>query len=692
MFLTQPYYSYLYEYTESLKELVKNSEIKCNYKCYDKTQNNFIFFNCFDLKSTITSNEFILKEIKYEGNLKFDFNKVTNEVYIRKVPYITINNNIVLPFFTNDIAQIIVDKLNNYIPSEEIKITFSNQLIPLVEDEKTIQIIPNIINTQNHCILTSIIANIQKEKTKILTDTKRYKEHQERINHGKEIALAKKRKILGLDPQDYISPEEFKSALLKKLKTIWINKINNIKRHLEANIQKYKKAMQNGNAEDFRYIMETIISYNRNCEFNEKEIEYYLKTTKNVPSIIKEMIELRNYFKQKEKKLLKNLDSEIIDKATNYILDFDLEFVLPALEETKKDLADIKKQSYEAQAFYNGFAIMCNNFFEYYYKYPNSPAYKKYYEKYQEIWNFEGNIYDIAYEICRNKLLILPLEYIVQIKNLKKQLNLCKKLLFNSKLPTLQFYKNSVLWGSIMQLPYWLRIYGDPIISNETIGHEIFGLFMIKPQINNINFNNIVKFIDGNLFRSQKIENKIVTNEKEMSFYHRLIVTIPKTLSYNNIEKLIDFAHKYSEKINFVCENIDVVITVKKILLKKALNAFYSGKKYFKDWCLINIDSNYYETFLANTPNNKNLWHQYDFSSDYPYRRKEIMSFDKKLELAILYSQNGNNSIDYQLLEALIFGDYTSVNTFIEDINVFNNIIEKHSEKWKKELTISKRK
>ena len=173
MLISNPYYSLIDEYIESVNKLVNNN-FNCEYKCYEKEKNNYIFYNCFDLKSTIKLNSnLLLKEIKYNGTLSFTYNKKTNEVYVISVPYILCNNT-KIPIFTSDIAKIIVEKLNKYTSSKNIKLTFKDPLAILAEDKNISIIIPTISDTNNHKLLIDVLNIIKSEKQKIVNDTIRF--------------------------------------------------------------------------------------------------------------------------------------------------------------------------------------------------------------------------------------------------------------------------------------------------------------------------------------------------------------------------------------------------------------------------------------------------------------------------------------------------------------------------------------
>jgi len=110
-------------------------------KTYDKNIDDIVIYKCFNIKSYVkTESNFIISEIKYSGYLEFTYNKATNEVYVSSLPYI-FDGKIEVPVFTNDIAQIIVDKVKSYVPKEDIKLTFFNPVGVFAIDDNVKEII-----------------------------------------------------------------------------------------------------------------------------------------------------------------------------------------------------------------------------------------------------------------------------------------------------------------------------------------------------------------------------------------------------------------------------------------------------------------------------------------------------------------------------------------------------------------------
>ena len=260
MLITNPNYYLTQLYTNEFnKMLLDGSIFSCEYKCYDKDNDFFVFFQCFDLKTDVKlSSNILFDSISYEGDLKYDFHKSTNEVYIREVPKIKCQNG-KIAVFTSDLVNIIIDKIKKY-SDEDIIIRFDNKIPLMAIDDNAVKIIPSIANTLQYKRLKIISDGIHKEEESIAKKVKQYKVQKDREDRKKEIAIAKKRKILGIDPNDFISIEDFNAQLEEKLKIIWNKKLLNIERHLKSNIDAYKKIiMDNKDIYNFRYCIRFVL-------------------------------------------------------------------------------------------------------------------------------------------------------------------------------------------------------------------------------------------------------------------------------------------------------------------------------------------------------------------------------------------------------------------------------------------------
>lgn len=218
----------------------------------------------------------------------------------------------------------------------------------------------------------------------------------------------------------------------------------------------------------------------------------------------------------------------------------------------------------------------------------------------------------------------------------------------------LNFQSNHDSWNSILQFPYWLRL-----------GRDI-DLDHIRVFTRN----------NGQEFGSTKVERqaylqKIMQGEMNYSSCHRLMVTIPKSLCFESVIKIIDYAHKNSHKTLFVCETPAVAVMIKEILVDRSLHAYkqvsavnYNSKDYFYrerylNECFISVDPEYYSNFMLDTPTNKVFWHRYDYTGNYKFRKKEPASLDYVIDRAI--EQNTHDGvIDYERINKQLLGSYSS--------------------------------
>ncbi len=689
MVLTNPYYALLDTYNGNINKLFQ-SNVSSKYNITAEEKNNLLNCNCFNLVSTCQlESGVLLKEIRYVGTLTFSFDYIANEVYVSKIPYVLFMNT-KIPVFTSDIAKIIKDILIKY-GIRDFRISFKDQLLPLAIDTKVEDIIPSIKDTTNYRLVMLILNKLVQEKKQIMKNTKHFQDQQRRLEESRERALTQKRKIKGLDPQDFVSLTEFQKELNQKLISIWQNKIKNIKRHLQINRRKYLTYLEKGSPENFGDTLELAIIEKLGKENNRSSFENLLARETKLSPEVNRMLKLRQYFYDHI------LDDTInnkqnLNRACRYILDYDLHSPKGVLESINKARGedDLKKTaqkmdlSYQEVSPYIFYELILRDFFA---SASKHPIFSKQYEQVMDLCrHYQNDFFMVAHAMKRAKFDLKPWELVTAIASLEQQLTYYQNLLKNPKEAILKFYKTSKVWGSIMLLSYWKRIYIDTYGSKET--PETFGLFMIQKGVKTIDYENIMMFWENPRNQEKPWEKK----DRSPKFFEctRLMVTIPHSLSYLEIEKLIDYSYKTGEMLNFICEGIDVAIIVKKILIKKSVSAYVSGQEYFKNWCFVNIDPTYFESFMVDTPNSKTLWHRYDFSSDYKYHRFFILSFDYLVKKAIEYSRNGDASLDYQLLDAILLGSYDE--TIIkDDVANFYASLKPKMDALTKELTLTKR-
>lgn len=727
MLLANPNYSCMYSYAKLVKKLFNETSYEVKYKCYDKQENNIISFNCFNIESLIKTDEnLILKEIKYEGYLNFEYDKSTNQVFISSVPKIKYLNTEIL-VFTSDIAQVIVDKLKNYIPAGEIKLSFSNPLLIIATDDNVRKLIPSFEKSNNYILFNNVYEKIENEEKEIINNTNQYKRKQARLEKSKELSLTKKRKILNIDPNEFSDIKDFEKELSNKLLMIWGKKIENIKRHLNANEDKYKEILLNyiiksntkEHIDDFEYILRQYLlelcCSNKNIPeecFTQYPLskESYITIKNNMDyrrlnSKAKMLFEVWKYFCEYELKE-NEINIEKLNLAVNYIFDFDLSSELGVishfnyltghndlryetrLEHFRKKLKDknVKLTGFELyQLFLRHDTVDKEFYFGYDYSIYH-PLFKDFYNKFKDICDKNDNdFYAICLDMKEQNLRIPTLDLIVQIDRLKEQLNYYETLINEPNKVVLNFYKDSRCWGSLMQIPYWKRLYRDQKKQNET-----YNLIMIKPGVKKIDtdFDDFIRFADTQNTYGSKTRNNIIKRElihKSWNFKATTysIIMILDSLDDEQTRKLTEYAFLGGTyNILFICESIEKERVVKDEIVNVFLGWYYDVGA-FNYVCDVIVDPTYYESFLMDTPNNKNLWKKYEYGSDYKYSRKELLGFDSKLETALKYSINGyymptnlgigNFNIDNWLFDELLFGDYSNERIFVDEYESYLN-------------------
>lgn len=642
--------------------------ISVYYKTYDKSKDDIVVFKLFDIKSFVkTELDFIISEIEYSGYLEFTYDKSTNEVYISKLPYL-VDGKVEIPIFTNDIAQIIVDRIKSYIPIENIKLTFSNPLAVFAIDNKVKEIIPQFCESKNCNIINHIIDTIASEEKRIRQHILNLKAQKDREDRAVERALFKKRKIYGIDPNEFENQQEFYRVMDQKICEVYSRKIEKIRRHLHLNEQKYKEMIKKGilsihsndmdficNNMDFRNWcknngisignfkgIHTQNSYYGESYFYDTDVDVE-QVKKEIQPIIDRYIEYRYYhdlhdprgilalvdFVKKEVMTLPELREVGVPRINNNTLYTEVVTQLAAIDGSS-DHNGFSKEQFDYKSDHPIFGKHNYNY---------RIDYKK------RMYTFKGNIG-------------IAIELLLQIRTLSRQLQHYHSILNEPSNAFLTFKKNNNSWSSIMQCPYFLRMGRDSYMNG---GHELFNLLMIKPGTSIFNDTNVRYFIQRG------------DREKEVSpCCHRMIVAIPDSLEHHSLIKVVEYAYERSDDLNFICQSPDLAVRVKSILVDNELNARMNNSKYIKGKYFINIDPDYYNSFFVTTPDNKEFWHRYDYSSDYKYRRKIIYDLDTIINMVIqeYTKRNSDSKENNNNFSELLLGSY-SCDEVSFDLNEF---------------------
>lgn len=177
-------------------------------------------------------------------------------------------------------------------------------------------------------------------------------------------------------------------------------------------------------------------------------------------------------------------------------------------------------------------------------------------------------------------------------------------------------------WGYILQFPYWYRL-GKYQNFCERFN---FNFLMIRPGTTNFKEENLRVFVE-NVNTQYKKGSSIVCRY--------LCVTIPTSLDEKSLFKVIDFASQKAHIINFICENEEVASLLREILVKREIDRINLNESHscsmncFRINCelFISVDRDYYNSFLMELPNNRNLWNKYSYTFNPKYKYQVKNSF-----------------------------------------------------------------
>lgn len=622
MYIKNPNYTLIDLYLRELEDNLKNGIVfKTDYKSYDKEKDDLIFFTCFDLQTRASFNSIFFKNIKYMGTLDFCYNKRTGDVVILKVPYLLFNNT-KIPIFTHDLVNIIKEKLKSFIAINKINISFANSLMILAIDSIVPTIIPSINNTKNFQMLQFILKQIEKEMTYIEKNTKKYQERQNKDDLKKERVLAKRRKICDLDYKDFDSEYSFNYELNEKLRYIWLRTIGNLNRHLSRAQDRYRELIRSGDKNDIECDYRNIYGLFGWIEFDNltpKQIDDYV-----------------------EKRL--QLDTSCKSDSVLYLAREAHDSYISEL----KSALRIKDEEYEWYLRNNGFYLFLAEDMQ---------------DKHNPVFSCKIVRDKLSYDKKRFKQ---AYELLLYIGRLEGKIGYYKRLLDNPKGALISFKKYNNGWGSIMSFPYWLRVMQDSFPNSL----EKIYLLMINPGVKNVDLDDIRKF-------NSDIDRKYRYMVEDDYKCTRLIITIPKSLEYEEIKELIDYAYKHAKKVNFICEDIDTSSVTKNFVMRYLL-ANNQNIRWEEKNAFVNIDPDYYRNFFLDCPDNKTYWHRFDYSSSYMFHRRDILSLDGYMFLAKKALTYFSIDITDDLIVNLVLGSYSSNDDIPEVREYYNMLVEKY--------------
>lgn len=718
MLLNNPFYSILSEYVNHINnQIKKKNNINTQYESYIKENKHTIDFCFFNIKSTTQSpTNIILSRTQYENSLKFSYNKDLNEIYIDKIPVFKTFNNIKIPIFTSDIALIIKNELKKYTDKENFTIRFSDQLTPLAFDNNVKSLIPSITDTNNYSITNKLLTNYNKELETINKTINSYKASQDKYIKKMEKIYEQKRKVYGIDPINYENVEEFYKAVKSTLESKINHILKKINRHLKSSKKAYKKIL----------LQEFCDSFNKNIMKNEKklnieELKELLKNNKLYKNKIISLLVynkleyindlfviddeyafgdqnniidkyINGYIIKKYKSIdneivsSSNSDYEILEKCIEILWKHDLESqngILNKALKVRKEISGDRSRVFGWKSLNINYCIKYGEYPDYYFQ--------KIVEDYIESFNDpEFSIYECNpnYIPDYNYPLFQKINILLQFYSLITEKKFYKNVLNNINDYTLDINKLSEANFSKLQLPYFYMNYNNADI------------LIIKPGCSKIDFENIPVILgekqnliqpityEGKSTPFKRLKNKkpkynlfLFKNptsynfNKEKSYsdsiiynFHKLTITIPESLEYNDIKKLINLYRNEIKTINYICENPSVYAIVKSILIDNYLDSLETNNTSIS---FISVDPKYYDNYFTTTPAGEAFFKQYNYTSKYKFKRKDIMSIEDYCRIFINRELENNKDINRDKIKLAILGSYDHKDTDINDFDEY---------------------
>ena len=685
MYFNNPFYASIDLYLKEIQSLLdKDYTFKLTYKSDEKNIKDIIQFRLFDMESDVVNKDnLIVKKINYQGYLEFIYDKRTKLVLITHIPTIEYGK-VLLPIFTNDLVMTMINILSKFLPIEEIKISFKNPLEVIAIDKKVEELLPDIKMVKNYDLLNKIREIIRIEEAKIRGHIIREKEKLDRKWRSEERVMAQKSKVFGIKPEDYRTKEDFEQALEQVLIPMWEKKKANIDRHLKLNEAAYKKLMLAADPElrCIKKFIKDYIYFSKHDYFDPEKINTYISCDE--PS---KLLRLINKYADD----IDGISKKGINTFLEYFMNCDLSGennLVDIYKDTCDKIRDEHKDYYSSGIRHSEYAGM-----KFDYRFYNR-AFKD-----GNLWEKHGEyLHPIFHLDYTDKIFEKGINLLMQIHALREKQKYYQNILNNPQKGTNIYVQNSTISGLIMDLPAWFRIEKDTFSSIPEDEREIFNLLMIKPGTKQINLDETRIFSTKNGKTLGKTETVILEYLSKPRDYllkcNRFIITIPDSLAFEEIKKIIDFAFiKANDVINIICESQTTAYLVKSII-------WFKMKKIVSENCdeygrynriFVNIDPNYYRNFWMTTPDNKTFYHLYDYTSSYQYHRNLKCSFTDYILWSYAIASNmdidnfhGNedsflpglgamgvdwgdkytitpddfSDLNYEMIEELIFGSY----------------------------------
>ncbi|MBQ3474962.1 MAG: hypothetical protein IJH20_02195 [Bacilli bacterium] len=622
------------------QQVINEKQIQLDsYKTYDtRDDKGIILFISYDIKSIEMSNNVFVNNVNYTGNLSFYYDESKNFITIVDLPSISYNFD-TFKIFSDDILNIIKKIISKYTSIEDVKISmnpflvfaYSNNVKKYLREASNISLIDSIVRKMNIVIdsLSRKIINDKKKRDEEL-------EKQQRI-------LEKRKTLFELKKEDFKSIDEYIKTLNEKIVEYAKSNYKKYDRHYQINIKKLMIIFQEEfelaekleealfNPEEY-FIWEDLFDMEEYLKWEddrEEGIKKYKEILNNVRRIVSEYVEAigDNFRKITQDRFDAIL--EIHPHADPYDPDLDREIMFQH---------DFNKAFDEECSYYQSQLEDEETY----------PYIKKLFcNKYRE---YDDYIYYFLDKYFPKQIKILNLTMLVYRS--QEKMKKYKEYIENPNL----FYDfgSKRLWSVIMEFPYFLRLGCG---YNSVWEQRYIYSLIIKPGVKRIDYDNLRYFSKNSKYDSfvGSIERKCLGEVKKDYSCDKITITIPSSLELHEIDKVISFGFKNARHgINYVCENIDIANYVKKRIVYKYLNKYtYEGNVF------VNVDPKYYDNYFTTLPNNSDFYHQYDYSSNYRYSRKDINSFNVIIEACISYNRFKNNGvINREEVEEQLLGSY----------------------------------
>ncbi|MBQ9790473.1 MAG: hypothetical protein IJW24_02640, partial [Clostridia bacterium] len=561
LFLENPEYTAVLHHKEAMdKFAASNVVFKTSYKSYDKKQGAHTTFRLWDLSSELSlQSGVVLGRIKYDGQLVFGVDEPTKEIIVHELPKVkSLKTQIAV--CTSDLLEAIKAVVQKHVNTLDYTLKIQNPLAVVCIDEKAKDVFSGIDQSQAYTNQQNIISKIKSEEKKIAEDVKAYKKKLDHEEKAVENAFADKRKIFGIDPEQFESSEEAEIVIGNHIISVYEKRIESARRQSKSAETKLLQLIQENTSnfytrydiDDFEWGVCKVFEEIESGKLKDDDVvdlskyDYDYEDSSDEDKFVKV-----SDLKQKYHERVIDKEFEILSEIISVAVANEIKAEVRCLRQNLEVPSDYTVYHALSEEMAKSRSVFAGCDFE-----------------------TQKRVIDLIRQMSANYEQINNYEYFIQQTQ-------------NSSALT-NFAASSGDWGAVMQYPAWIR-YGRDYRRKHGI---YFHLLMTKPETREIDFENIKRFTRRDGYELAKevpdrlsILSKIARGETERleNYDTHYTACLAESLSGQSLQTIVETLIEKQGFKQFVCESAETAVKVKRMVLSHFMRGIEHYKQKLSD-------------------------------------------------------------------------------------------------------------